>query len=119
MASSEEHLAQAEHNESTASALAGSGFYDWAATCLFYAALHWVQAYLVRRGQVPGSHRQREALMRTRPELRSIVDAYRVLKTDSESARYDCRRFSRDDFERLMGHCRAVRDRIQEFERSP
>jgi hypothetical protein len=56
--------------------------------------------------------------MRTRPELRSIIDAYRVLKTDSESARYS-RRFSRDDFEPLVGHCRAVRDRIQEFERSP
>ena len=40
-----EHIAQAEKNERLYDSLLGTEFNDWAITGLFYAALHYVDAY--------------------------------------------------------------------------
>ena len=46
------HLAQAEHNETLYSHLDQSAptYADWQVTSLFYAALHYVDAYLASSG---------------------------------------------------------------------
>jgi hypothetical protein len=40
-----QHIRQAEHNEALADYLLGTPYPDWRCTVLFYAALHYVQAY--------------------------------------------------------------------------
>ena len=101
MASVDEHLDQFEHNLSVSSRLEASGDLDWAVTTLFYAALHLVQAYIVRHGLPADSHRQREQQVLAHAELRQIADQYKALQNQSESARYECRRFSHEEFESI------------------
>ena len=100
MVTDAEHLAQFQHNVSVAEQLAASGNYGWAVTVLFYAGLHILQAYLVRSGALVESHVQRERQM-LRSELLPILDPYTTLRNDSEEARYECRRFSREEFESI------------------
>jgi hypothetical protein len=40
------HIAQALHNEELAAYLSGTAYPDWIVTSMFYAALHYVEAYL-------------------------------------------------------------------------
>ena len=98
MATAAEHLAQSERNAAVAQQLAESADYDWAVTALFYASLHLVQAYLLRRGIRVQTHGQRIRQMMSLAELEPIVDSYRVLQTHSENARYECRNFSSSEF---------------------
>ena len=101
MASVEEHLDQFEHNLSVSSKLEAADDYDWAVTTLFYAALQLMQAYMIRHDLVADSHRRREQLMLGHAGLQPIVDQYRALRNLSEHARYECRRFSREEFDSI------------------
>ena len=58
-------------------------------TCVFYAAVHYVNAYLrhfVGEGGLPTTHGQRDDCVSNR--MRSVYRPYRKLKSDSEAARY-------------------------------
>jgi uncharacterized protein (UPF0332 family) len=94
-----EHAAQAEWNETAAARFSEAGFNDWAITALFYASLHWIDAYLLGEGIHLTSHWRRQAFIRESPELVSIFGAFGLLRMDSEGARYDCGQFSRSDYE--------------------
>jgi HEPN domain-containing protein len=97
-----QHLAQYEHNVAVAGRLASSGDFDWAVTALFYAALQLAQAYLVRSNVVVQSHAQRQRLMGSTDELRGVLDSYRTLRDYSEHARYECRSYTRGEFEAVQ-----------------
>ncbi len=97
MASAEQHQAQALRNESVADRLAALGEFEWAITCLFYASLHLIQAYLRQSDVTTTNHFQREWQMRRTPLLVDIP-SYRLLKTYSENARYECEDFSESEF---------------------
>ena len=84
-----------------------AGFFDWAMTAMFYSALNLVQAYFVEHGISATTHGQRLLRILETPDLRTIIDLYRVLKTRSESARYECRRFTSAEY-------RATRTRFFE-----
>ena len=101
------HLRQAEHNRDVADALSQNNpvSLQWAVTCIFYAALHYVNAYLSYRiGRTPVNHGDRDAYVSL--HMRTVFKDYRWLKTKSEAARYrlvePTRRIFQDSRQRVV-----------------
>lgn len=59
--------------------------WDWMAVLAFYAALHWLDAYLAHRGLHPTNHRERNRAAQGLP----IWDEYYELYAMSRIARYE------------------------------
>lgn len=91
MPTENQHLIQARHNEDFIQHLINTGrFSDWAATGMFYAAVHYVEAAFDARlnGFHTFSHAAREYhLSRVLPDPKSRMH-YRRLKSASILARY-------------------------------
>lgn len=87
MATPAEYLAQAEQNERFADTLAGlpERFTGWEVTALFYAALHYVNAFLAAHDEEPEFHRQRNKLV---GDMTNAQDDYRMLYEESINSRY-------------------------------
>jgi len=85
----QEHIDKAEHNELMARSLIHSDavdYFDWVVISLFYSALHYVDAYLIRYHAEPRSHEERREFIRsTRP---GWDIEYRNLKDEGYNARY-------------------------------
>ena len=94
------YLAQADRNLSVADALSSGTpiSLQWAVTCVFYAGLHYVNAYLFHSAlPIPSTHPERDqCVMRS---MRPVYRAYRRLKTDSENARYALHQPTTAEFE--------------------
>lgn len=85
-----EHIAQAEKNERLYEVLIGTEFNDWAVTGLFYAALHYVDAYFVQQTSAsPSNHRSRNHLVDSTRNLAQIKQDYAELYRLSLDVRYD------------------------------
>lgn len=90
----EDYLSHADRNLEVAGRLAAAPgvsspiSLQWAVVCVFYAAVHYVNAYLESRtGHVPDNHGDRET--RISMDMDEPVDeAYRDLKTVCDNARY-------------------------------
>lgn len=96
----EEHLAKAQENlrfrESLDLSLDGAA--GWSVTILFYAALHYVEAYfLARRGFGCKNHFSRASEIQSDPRIRLIFPEYRDLENLSREARYDVSKFNDGD----------------------
>ena len=91
MGAQADHIQQAEHNESLFLALDARSptFTDWQMTSLFYAALHYIDAYLAIIGLHPKSHRERGRELASDQFLSSLFVDYQRLKDRSEDARYE------------------------------
>lgn len=96
----QQHIDQANANEQLSYRLQSTDP-EWALTTLFYAALHWMSAYLGDIGLYPTTHALRRININSRPELAQIRYRYFFLQDKSESARYDCVRFSAQDVARI------------------
>jgi hypothetical protein len=96
-----EHFEQFEHNARIAKRMADSADFDWAVTVLFYAALHLVQVYIVRKGVRVENHWERDRYILASAELRPILDSYRALRVHSENTRYKCRKFLQSEFDEI------------------
>lgn len=77
---------------------------EWQVTVLFYTALHYVDAYVVKKTKLrPSNHEDRmEHVKMLLPKIRG---EYKTLYEESRHARYDCIRFGNDDvvsFEKLL-----------------
>lgn len=95
------HLNQADHNERFFDSFDRTTYSDWAITVLFYAALHYVDAFLAHAGfTYPGGHPTRDGLVNSVTQLRTISSEYFRLKNRSSSARYYASRFSTREIER-------------------
>ena len=123
-----QHLAQADHNERFVSSfdVDSTQFNDWVVTGMFYAALHYVNAYLAYAGYPPSrykSHGRREGCMARDRKLRhdtSLYDCYEDLHNDSESARYYMKKLPPADVRQLRDvQLRTVRDAILALLPSP
>jgi hypothetical protein len=64
---------------------------DWIAVVAFYAALHWVDAYLAVLGNHPQNHRERNLIVTLLP----IAFEYSLLYSTSRRARYEAGHVSR------------------------
>lgn len=84
------HRARAEANERISNRLGPdlNPDLDWRVTMLFYAAVHWAEAYLATRSVHSASHAERVRTLKTLnfPVLRE----YQLLEDASRAARYDC-----------------------------
>jgi hypothetical protein len=85
-----EHRAKAENNEFLVETLENP-FWDWAVTGVFYAALHYIEAYFAGRVPAlhPPSHTIRDNHIHSDNTLRAIYVDYRQLEDESRNARYD------------------------------
>jgi len=112
VATKEEHLAKARHNEIFVASL-GDPFWDWAITGTFYAATHYMMAFLATKGDHPATHQVRNSHIHRDSTLRRVYVDYRELQNESEDARYMERApltaFSKDDLARLTGNLDTIR----------
>lgn len=89
MTTREQHEQQARDNLDLYEQLAEENRHlDWELTSLFYAALHYVDAFLLPDD--PHSHRRRNQCILARAELRSVYPSYRLLQDRSRDTRYEC-----------------------------
>lgn len=89
MPTREQHEQQARDNVSLCRLLEDAGQHlDWAITALFYAALHYVDAYLLP--DAASNHVKRVRLIQQRPELDQVFEDYRKLQDLSRDTRYEC-----------------------------
>jgi hypothetical protein len=88
LASKDEHLAQAEHNEFFVSST-DNPFFDWKLIGMFYSALQYVDAYLATQNIHPPDHGERSRQMGNFLKFRPILRDYRDLKNESRTARYE------------------------------
>lgn len=88
MAMASDHRKQAEHNEYFLETLDKERFPDWAATVIFYAAVHRVQMLFETQGGSGGSHFRRNASLRK--QYLNVWKEYQPLYTFSRLSRYRC-----------------------------
>ncbi|HET9836940.1 MAG TPA: hypothetical protein VFR84_01815 [Candidatus Angelobacter sp.] len=90
MLDSKGHTQQAKHNEALAEFLEGTSYPDWRCTALFYASLHYVQAYFMSLTppKVYKRHSDRDTAIESDTHIGGIWNDYRSLKDWSEKARY-------------------------------
>jgi hypothetical protein len=84
------HIEQAALNEKLAEHLSRTPYADWRCTVIFYAALHYIQAYFSQYSSVVFErHVDRDdAIVRDR-NIAPIRNDYRSLKDWSQDARYN------------------------------
>lgn len=70
---------------------------DWALTMLFYAAMHYVEAYLARTNVHLRSHTTRDNAMSRDSSLRKVFREYADLKYFGYNARYEVAGFKAGD----------------------
>ena len=121
-----EHLALAERNRNLARSLLGDEqplqAAEWAAVVAFYAALHFVNAYLWERyGREPAGHRERNHLVRTDPVLGRCQREYLRLADNAYHARYTVGfQISRRDAQTLIDlHLGRVETIVQQALNTP
>ena len=75
-------------------------FLDWVAAAYFYAALHYLEAYLAVNpmGKHPSTHGERQGYV-AKIFSRKSYASFSYLKDKSETARYDTRLFSAQDID--------------------
>lgn len=99
MPSTQEHLAKADRNAAFALSLPldSQARIDWALIILFYAALHYVEAYLAKMGQHLRSHTARDLIVGRDSNLKKIYTEYQNLRFYGYNARYEVYGFKAED----------------------
>jgi hypothetical protein len=109
----EEYLQQARRNSEFAANIRENHveYLDWAATCLFYSAVHYVDAYLVKVGiPIPRRHSSggdpknlgRTNIVQQESSLKTIYIHYRHLDDESRDARYELKRIPEADYDNFL-----------------
>jgi hypothetical protein len=112
LATKDEHLSQASKNEKTAAAIANA-HPEWAVTVYFYAALHWVEAFLVTQHKGSNLHDKRRGVMWNVPQTKEIVKDYDRLQILSRNARYDAAPMGPTEVSKARSYFLAVKSKIQ------
>jgi hypothetical protein len=88
----EDHRLKAKRNEEFAASLDLSHSINesWAVVAVFYAALHYVEAYFARHGERCINHEDRDKKIKAHQLLRSGYANYSFLYSLSREARYWC-----------------------------
>ena len=99
MPSKLEHVTKADGNAAFALSLTldNQTRIDWALVALFYAALHYVEAYLAGANQHLRSHTTRDNVIGRDAYLKRIYFEYQDLKFYGFSARYEACAFRAND----------------------
>lgn len=95
------HLKQAQHNERLAKKLAQEPmeYKDWVITALFYATIHYVEAFWARDGWHSNDHTERDDYIKRRfyGKTAGIRLHYKSLKESCWNVRYLCKDTTRTD----------------------
>ncbi len=87
---------------------------DWALIALFYAAMHYVEAYLATLGQHVRSHTTRDTYLGRDINLKKVYTEYQDLKFYGYSARYEMFRFKAEDVtNQAAKHFATIKANIQ------
>lgn len=109
----ESHLAKAVACERFLGSLdrLDSAARPWIVTALFYAALHYVDAFLAQQGYaaITERHEERRRLIRQFQATRNVDHAYRRLEQLSWIARYDAVTVTLDDLRRAEEFFQVVK----------
>jgi hypothetical protein len=100
--SRDEHLAKAQGNETFSATITPEDQtrIDWTLVVLFYAAVHYVEAYLAMQlGIHARSHTMRDNYVAKDANLRKIYSSYQHLKYFGYNARYEVFRFTVRDIQ--------------------
>ncbi|HEV2740134.1 MAG TPA: hypothetical protein VGU66_16255 [Candidatus Elarobacter sp.] len=91
MPTEQQHVDRARANESFARSLSTIEPIQaaWRVTAHFYAALHYVEAVLVRIGKPTTTHGQRRQALTVEREVRGVRAKYGTLEDTARAARYD------------------------------
>jgi len=108
----EEYIAQAAHNAELARTLRKERkeYLDWAVTCLFYSAVHYINACLTKDGKdIPRRHVGTDAgavgrtnIVQQDASLKTIYFDYRHLDDESRDARYELRHPTPAEFDTYL-----------------
>jgi len=110
----DEHLAKAEYNEKLGMFLAEKTAYqDWAITMLFYASLHYVDAFLALSIEHPKKHGERLGMIWNSGSLRTIYREYKSLKDASENHRYNAAKLGAAEFQSVRPRFEALRTYVR------
>ena len=109
MPTPQQHRIQADHNEFFVSQLENP-FWDWAVTGTFYAAVHYIDGYLITKGIDPEFHSERNQYINRDPTLAQLWNDYRELMNNSRWARYDIVEFDKEDVRLLQANLKAIKD---------
>jgi hypothetical protein len=127
MPTRQEHIAKAVHNESFVQTLGltSTPFLDWVVTGMFYAAVHYVDAYLAIKNIHPKRHRAGPAQPGQQSDagrsdyvfwhLKQIYQAYRYLDDQSREARYSPKQFASQDIQACSHSLTVVRQHLQQY----
>lgn len=89
MATEQQHLERARANESFSNTISPISQAEWKIVTAFYAALHYVEAIIVRSGRQSVDHTSRTMLISQIPELRKVRADYETMRNYAREARYD------------------------------
>jgi hypothetical protein len=96
----DEHVKKAEDNETFVATIQpnSQAEIDWTLVILFYAAVHYVEAYLFKYwGQHVRSHTTRDKYFGKEASLKKIFSSYSHLKFYGYNARYEVSGFTKTD----------------------
>lgn len=88
MPTAQNHLEQANHNRGFLATCNTAAYPDWAATVMFYIAVHRAQQLFEIRGGRGGSHQGRNNTLRS--QYPGVWKEYHKLYSYSRLARYRC-----------------------------
>lgn len=112
----EEHLTKAQEILALRNTLDLSkpGAIGWSITMLFYAALHYIEAYLVATKGIGCKHHfSRATEIQIDPRIKSLYREYSMLETLSREARYDVSPFDVGDLRYAESCFENVREAIE------
>jgi hypothetical protein len=121
MPSKDAHLKKAHHNESFVQDLdvGKTSYKDWAVVGLFYAALHYLDAYLAQKNTHPISHEGRDGWIKNLTELYSIYKDYRELKEYRMDVSYKLIEYTEAEINRdIKPHLRSIKAQLNRLESS-
>jgi hypothetical protein len=102
MPSEDAHVSAALANAGLARKLLDESYTSWAVVLAFYAALHWVEAYLARIPAHSTSHKTQDTALATFQDLMPIRSEYEALHTKADRARYNLGTFTASEVESLL-----------------
>jgi hypothetical protein len=107
----DEHFLRAQQNERFANQIdlnTSPVAVHWVVTILFYAALHYVQAYFAALGRKHGLHTTRASDIQRDNRIAVIYDDFRQLSDMSRDARYECSALQ-------PGHIKFAQERLEQI----
>lgn len=111
----EQHISQAQHNESFVNSfqLDSTPYKDWVLTGIFYSSIHYIDALLATKSPPihPKAHTSRDTYIEV--YLSSIYDDYRDIKEYSEDARYYCKTFTKNDIDDSLSKLQNIKSYLR------